>query len=35
MSPHNRQRVTIDVGQGGTRGKAQSDGAQLTGMPFG
>jgi hypothetical protein len=32
---HNRKRVTIDVGQGGTRGQAPSSGSQLTGMPFG
>jgi len=35
VSPHNRKRVTIDVGQGDTRGKAQSDGAQLSGMRLG
>ena len=32
---HNRKRVTIDVGQGGTRGKAQSSDSQLTGMQHG
>ena len=31
---HNRKRVTIDVGQGDTRGQAQS-GSQLTGMQYG
>jgi hypothetical protein len=32
VSRHNRRRVTIDVGQGGgARGRAQSDGTQLTG----
>jgi hypothetical protein len=32
---HNRKRVTIDVGQGDHRGKAQSSDSQLTGMQFG
>jgi hypothetical protein len=32
---HNRKRVTIDVGQGGSRGHAQSSDSRLTGMPFG
>jgi hypothetical protein len=32
---HNRKRVTIDVGQGGTHGQAPSSGSRLTGMPFG
>jgi hypothetical protein len=35
VSRHNRQRVTIDVGQGDTRGTARSDGAQLSGVQFG
>jgi hypothetical protein len=38
VSRHNRKRVTIDVGQGNTRGTggaAQSGGSQLTGMQFG
>lgn len=32
---HNRKRVTIDVGQGGTRGQARSSASGLTEMPFG
>jgi hypothetical protein len=32
---HNRKRVTIDVGQGGTRGQAQSPDSRLTGMQYG
>jgi hypothetical protein len=32
---HNRKRVTIDVGQGGTRGQARPSDSRLTGMPFG
>jgi len=32
---HNRKRVTIDVGQGGTRGQARASGSPLTPMPFG
>jgi hypothetical protein len=32
---HNRKRVTIDVGQGGTRGQAEPSDSRLTGMPFG
>jgi len=32
---HNRKRVTIDVGQGGTRGQARPSGSPLTPMPFG
>jgi hypothetical protein len=32
---HNRKRVTIDVGQGGTRGQAQPSDSRLTGMQFG
>ena len=35
VSRLNRQRVTIDVGQGDTRGKARSGGAQLSGMQLG
>ena len=34
VARHNRKRVTIDVGQGDTRGQAQS-GSQLTGMQYG
>ena len=32
---HNRKRVTIDVGQGGARGQAQSPDSELTGMQYG
>ena len=32
---HNRKRVTIDVGQGNTRGQARPSDSPLTGMPFG
>jgi hypothetical protein len=32
---HNRKRVTIDVGQGGTRGQARSSDSRLTGMQYG
>ena len=32
---HNRKRVTIDVGQGGTRGQARPSDSPLTQMPFG
>jgi hypothetical protein len=31
----NRKRVTIDVGQGGSRGQARSSDSQLTGMQLG
>ena len=32
---HNRKRVTIDVGQGGSRGQAQASDSRLTGMQYG
>ena len=32
---HNRRRVTIDVGQGGTRGQARPSDSRLTGTPLG
>jgi hypothetical protein len=34
VSRHNRKRVTIDVGQGDSRGKAQSAGAAPTGWQY-
>lgn len=34
VRPLNRKRVTIDVGQGGRRGSAQSSGSQLAGMRY-
>jgi hypothetical protein len=34
VSPLNRKRVTIDVGQGGRRGSAQPSGSQLAGMRY-